>query len=107
MQKVLSWGENLSVFIMVRHLPLIFSESRARPTCTMVLTKIPWNFFNLLFFSHLEEGKGAVKESESVTDTPPYFKQNIQTNPMSVRGDHAATSSLYVISPYLLLDLES
>ena len=53
------------------------------------------------------EGKGAVKESESVTDTPPYFKQNTRTNPMSVRGEQATTSSPYVISPYLLLELES
>ena len=36
------------------------------------------------------EGKGTV-ESESVTDTAPYFEQNTQTNPMSVRGEQTAT----------------
>ena len=38
-----------------------------------------------------KEGKGMVKESESVTDTPPDLEQNTQTNPMSVRGEPAAT----------------
>ena len=32
-----------------------------------------------------------VKESESVTDIPPYIERNTQTNPMSVRGELAAT----------------
>ena len=82
---------------LIRHLPLIFRESRARPTCTMELTKIPWNFFNLLFFSPLGERGGSSQGKRKCYEYPPYFKQNTQTNPMSVRGEQAATSSLYVV----------
>ena len=40
------------------------------------------------FFSTWKEGvKGTVKVSESVMDTTPYFEQNTQTNPISVRGE--------------------
>ena len=45
----------------------------------------------IYIFSTWKEGKGTGKESESVTDTPPYFEQGSQTNPMSVRGEQAAT----------------
>ena len=41
------------------------------------------------FFSTWKEGKGTVKESESVTDTLPDFKQNTQTNLMYLRGEPA------------------
>ena len=73
--------ENLSVFMVVCRGPrsLIFRESRPCPTCTTE------------FFFTWKEGKVTVKESESVTDTPPYFEKNTQTNPMSVRGEPAAT----------------
>ena len=71
-------GENLWVFIIVCYntlssvqmaqVPLIFRESQPRPMCTTEVTKIPWNFFPTW-----KQGKGTVKESVSVTDTPPYF----------------------------------
>ena len=47
--------------------------------------------FHGIFFPLWKEGKVTAKESESVTDTTPYFEQNTQTNPMSVRGDLGAT----------------
>ena len=73
----------------------IFRESRPRPTCTTELTKIPWNFF-----STGKEGKGTVKESKSVMDTPPYFERNSQINPMSLRGEPAATR--FIVSNFTL-----
>ncbi len=91
MQKFLSKGrgggkENLSQRAQVT---LIFRESRPCLMCSTELTKIPRIFFP--FFPAWKEGKGTVKESESVKDIPPYFEQNSQTNPMSVRGEPAAT----------------
>ena len=35
------------------------------------------------------------KESECITDTPPYFEQNIQMNPKSVRRSRLLPGSLY------------
>ena len=70
--------------------------------CSTELNKIPWNFFLTW-----REGKGTVKECESVTVKPPYFNMNVQKNPMSVEDSWLLPGSLYVISPYLLLDLES
>ena len=42
------------------------------------------------FFSTNKKGKDTINESKIVTDTPPCFEQNYQTNPMSVRGEPAA-----------------
>ena len=113
MQKFLSGGKGrggeegvgiISVFITHNTLssvqraqvPLIFHESQPHPTYTTEVTKIPW-----IFFSTWKEGKGTVKESESVTDTPPYFEKNTKTNPMSVRGETAATR--FIVCNFTLL----
>ena len=61
--------------------PLIFRESR--PTCTTELTKITLNFFFLP-----ERWEGNSHGKRKCYGNPP---KNTQTNPMSVRGELAAT----------------
>ena len=65
---------------LIRHLPLIFRESRARPTCTMEL-KSHGIFLIYNFFAHLEEGEGAVKESESVMNTHRILSRTLKQIP--------------------------
>ena len=62
----------------------------------------PWNFF-----STRKEGKATFKESESVTDIPPYFEENNQTNSMSLREELAATRFIVYNFTILTLDIES
>ena len=59
------------------------------------------------FFSICMKGREKARKTKSVTDTPPYFEQNTQTYPMSVRGEPAMTRFIVYISPSPLLDLES
>ena len=101
--------ENLSVFILNTlssvqraQVLLSFRGSRARPMCITELTKISYNFF-----PSVRKGREKARKEKSVTDTPPYFEQNTQTYPMSVRGEPAATRFIVYISPSPLLDLES
>ena len=42
-------------------------------------------------FSTWKEWKETVKKLKNVTDNPPYFERNTQTNLMSVRGERFAT----------------
>ena len=93
MQKVCQDGVNLSIFIVVQHKtissvkwaqdPLIIRESRPVPQAPRNC-KITWKF-------PPPGKKGTVMESQIVKNTPPYSEQNTQTNPMSVRGEPAAT----------------
>ena len=73
-------------------MPLIFCESQPHLHVHHRIDQNPMLFVCLLFVVVFPtEGKGTVKESESVMDTPQYFELNNQTNPMSVRGEPAAT----------------
>ena len=52
--------------------------------------------FHGIFFPPGRKEREQSKESECITDTPPYFEQNIQTNPKSVRGSRLLPDSFYV-----------
>ena len=92
------WFNTTLSSVQTAQVPLVFCESQPHPTCTTELTKIPWIFFLL--------GGRERKWKWQCYGYPPYFEQNTQTNPMSVRGEPAVTRFIVCHFTLPLLDLD-